>query len=237
MKKQDKTQKKFNSKEVLLDYKLANLSRNLSTIGRREVLSGKAKFGIFGDGEEIAQIALAKQFKDGDWRSGYYRDQTWMMAMGLLDAEGFFHQLYGNTDKELNPGNGGRVFNNHFSTPNINADGSWKELTKLKNSSADLSPTAGQMPRLVGLAYASKIFRENKDLSEYKNLSVNGNEVAFGSIGEASTSEGYFWEAVNAAGVLQVPMALSIWDNGYGISVPKKYQTTNPLRKTTKKNR
>ena len=226
MKKQDKTQKKFNSKEVLLDYKLANLSRNLSTIGRREVLSGKAKFGIFGDGEEIAQIALAKQFKDGDWRSGYYRDQTWMMAMGLLDAEGFFHQLYGNTDKELNPGNGGRVFNNHFSTPNINADGSWKELTKLKNSSADLSPTAGQMPRLVGLAYASKIFRENKDLSEYKNLSVNGNEVAFGSIGEASTSEGYFWEAVNAAGVLQVPMALSIWDNGYGISVPKKYQTT-----------
>jgi len=226
MKKQEKTQKKFNSKEVLADYKLANLSRNLSIIGRREVLSGKAKFGIFGDGKEIAQIALAKQFKDGDWRSGYYRDQTWMMAMGLFDAEGFFHQLYGNTDKELNPGNGGRVFNNHFSTPNVNPDGSWKKLTKLKNSSADLSPTAGQMPRLVGLAYASKIFRENKDLKEYKDFSVNGNEVAFGSIGDASTSEGYFWEAVNAAGVLQIPMALSIWDNGYGISVPKKYQTT-----------
>lgn len=226
MKKQENIHEKFNSKEVLSDYKLANLSRTLSVIGRREVLSGKAKFGIFGDGEEIAQIALAKQFKKGDWRSGYYRDQTWMMAMGLFDAEGFFHQLYGNTDKELNPGNGGRVFNNHFSTPNINPDGSWKELTKLKNSSADLSPTAGQMPRLVGLAYASKIFRENKDLAEYKNFSINGNEVAFGSIGDASTSEGYFWEAVNAAGVLQIPMALSVWDNGYGISVPKKYQTT-----------
>ncbi len=226
MKTQEKTQKKFNSKEVLADYKLANLSRNLSIIGRREVLSGKAKFGIFGDGKEIAQIALAKQFRDGDWRSGYYRDQTWMMAMDLFDAEGFFHQLYGNTDKELNPGNGGRVFNNHFSTPNVNPDGSWKKLTKHKNSSADLSPTAGQMPRLVGLAYASKIFRENKDLKEYKDFSVNGNEVAFGSIGDASTSEGYFWEAVNAAGVLQIPMALSIWDNGYGISVPKKYQTT-----------
>jgi len=226
MKKQEKSQEKFNSKEVLADYKLANLSRNLSIIGRREVLSGKAKFGIFGDGKEIAQIALAKQFKEGDWRSGYYRDQTWMMAMDLYDAEGFFHQLYGNTDKELNPGNGGRVFNNHFSTPNINPDGSWKELSKLKNSSSDLSPTAGQMPRLVGLGYASKLFRENKELKKFKNFSDNGNEVAFGSIGDASTSEGYFWETVNAAGVLQIPMALSIWDNGYGISVPKKYQTT-----------
>ncbi len=226
MEKQEKTKPGPDIKEILSDYKLASLSRNLSVIGRREVLSGKAKFGIFGDGKEIAQIALAKQFKDGDWRSGYYRDQTWMMAMGLYDAEGFFHQLYGNTDKKLNPGNGGRVFNNHFSTPNINEDGSWKELTKLKNSSADLSPTAGQMPRLLGLAYASKIFRENKNLSKYKDLSVNGNEVAFGSIGDASTSEGYFWEAINAAGVLQVPMALSVWDNGYGISVPKKYQTT-----------
>lgn len=226
MKKQQKAKSEFNSKEVLSDYRLASLSRNLSVIGRREVLSGKAKFGIFGDGKEIAQIALAKQFNDGDWRSGYYRDQTWMMAMDLYDAEKFFHQLYGNTDKELNPGNGGRVFNNHFSTPNINADGSWKELTKLKNSSADVSPTAGQMPRLLGLAYASKLFRENKDLGKYKNLSLGGNEVAFGSIGDASTSEGYFWETVNAAGVLQVPMALSIWDNGYGISVPKEYQTT-----------
>jgi pyruvate/2-oxoglutarate/acetoin dehydrogenase E1 component/TPP-dependent pyruvate/acetoin dehydrogenase alpha subunit len=229
MKKQTTTRstaKKFKKEEVLSDYKLANLSRNLSVIGRREVLSGKAKFGIFGDGKEIAQLALAKQFKEGDWRSGYYRDQTWMMAMGLYDAEGFFHQLYGNTDKELNPGNGGRVFNNHFSTPNINEDGSWKELTKLKNSAADLSPTAGQMPRLLGLAYASKLYRNNKELKEYTNFSINGNEVAFGSIGDASTSEGYFWETVNAAGVLQVPMAISVWDNGYGISVPKKYQTT-----------
>ena len=226
MKKQENKKAGHDKKEILSDYRLANLSRNLSIIGRREVLSGKAKFGIFGDGKEIAQIALAKQFKDGDWRSGYYRDQTWMMAMGLFDAEAFFHQLYGNTDKELNPGNGGRVFNNHFSTPNLNPDGSWKELSKLKNSSADLSPTAGQMPRLLGLAYASKLFRHNKELGEFKNLSVKGNEVAFGTIGDASTSEGYFWEAVNAAGVLQVPMALSIWDNGYGISVPKKYQTT-----------
>lgn len=220
------TKAKFKKEEVLADYRLANLSRILSVIGRREVLSGKAKFGIFGDGKEIIQLALAKQFRDGDWRSGYYRDQTWMMAMGLYDAEGFFHQLYGNTDKELNPGNGGRVFNNHFSTPNINEDGSWKELTKLKNSAADLSPTAGQMPRLLGLAYASKLFRHNKALKGYTNFSVNGNEVAFGSIGDASTSEGYFWETINAAGVLQVPMAISVYDNGYGISVPKKYQTT-----------
>lgn len=216
----------FNKAEVLADYRLANLSRNLSIIGRREVLSGKAKFGIFGAGKEIAQLALAKQFQAGDWRSGYYRDQTWMMAMGLYDAEGFFHQLYGNTDKELNPGNGGRVFNNHFSTSNVNEDGSWKELSKLKNSAADLSPTAGQMPRLIGLAYASKLFRNNSALKSYTNFSVNGNEVAFGSIGDASTSEGYFWETINAAGVLQIPVAISIWDDGYGISVPKKYQTT-----------
>jgi pyruvate/2-oxoglutarate/acetoin dehydrogenase E1 component/TPP-dependent pyruvate/acetoin dehydrogenase alpha subunit len=149
-----------------------------------------------------------------------------MMAMGLYDAEGFFHQLYGNTDKKLNPGNAGRVFPNHFSTPNVNEDGTWKELSKLKNSAADLSPTAGQMPRLLGLAYASKLFRNNKHLKGYTNYSVNGDEVAFGSIGDASTSEGYFWETINAAGVLQVPMAVSVWDNGYGISVPKKYQTT-----------
>lgn len=229
MKTQTKTSKsKVGDKreEILADYRLANLSRNLSVIGRREVLSGKAKFGIFGDGKEIAQLALAKQFKPGDWRSGYYRDQTWMMAMGLYDAEGFFHQLYGNTDKELNPGNGGRVFNNHFSTANVNEDGSWKELSQLKNSAADLSPTAGQMPRLLGLAYASKLYRNNPGLKEFTNFSTGGNEVAFGSIGDASTSEGYFWETINAAGVLQVPMAVSVWDNGYGISVPKKYQTT-----------
>ncbi|RLD35577.1 MAG: transketolase [Bacteroidetes bacterium] len=212
--------------QVLDDYKLAVLSRKLSEIGRREVLTGKAKFGIFGDGKEVVQIALARQFENGDWRSGYYRDQTWMMAAGLFSAEEFFHQLYGNTDGDLNPGNGGRSFNNHFSTANINEDGSWKELSKQKNSSADISPTAGQMPRLLGLAYASKLFRNLNELHSFENLSLKGNEVAFGSIGDASTSEGHFWETVNAAGVLQVPMALSIYDDGYGISVPKKYQTT-----------
>ena len=216
----------INKETILADYRLANLSRNLSIIGRREVLTGKAKFGIFGDGKEIIQIALAKQFRNGDWRSGYYRDQTWMMAMGLYDSVEFFHQLYGNTDKLLNPGSGGRVFNNHFSVPNINPDGSWRDLTKQKNSSSDISPTAGQMPRLLGLAYASKLFRQNKDLHQFTTLSVQGNEVAFGSIGDASTSEGHFWETINAAGVLQVPMALSVYDDGYGISVPKKYQTT-----------
>jgi 2-oxoisovalerate dehydrogenase E1 component len=217
---------KLTREEILHDYRLANLSRNLSIIGRREVLSGKAKFGIFGDGKEIVQIALAKQFRDGDWRSGYYRDQTWMMAIGLYNSVEFFHQLYGNTDRDINPGSGGRVFNNHFSTPNINPDGTFRDLTKQKNSSADISPTAGQMPRLLGLAYASKLFRQNTSLHGYTTLSAKGNEVAFGSIGDASTSEGYFWETMNAAGVLQVPMAVTVYDNGYGISVPKVYQTT-----------
>jgi 2-oxoisovalerate dehydrogenase E1 component len=216
----------LNKESILADFRLANLSRHLSIIGRREVLTGKAKFGIFGDGKEIVQIALAKQFKNGDWRSGYYRDQTWMMAMGLYDSLEFFHQLYGNTDNQFDTGSGGRVFNNHFSMPNINHDGSWRDLTKQKNSSADISPTAGQMPRLLGLAYASKLFRQNKELHQFTNLSLKGNEVAFGSIGDASTSEGYFWETINAAGVLQVPMAVSVYDDGYGISVPKKYQTT-----------
>jgi pyruvate/2-oxoglutarate/acetoin dehydrogenase E1 component/TPP-dependent pyruvate/acetoin dehydrogenase alpha subunit len=216
----------FNKETILADFRLANLSRNLSIIGRKEVLSGKAKFGIFGDGKEIIQIALAKQFRDGDWRSGYYRDQTWMMAMGLYNAIEFFHQLYGNTDREINPGSGGRVFNNHFSTPNINPDGTFRNLMKQKNSSSDISPTAGQMPRLLGLAYASKLFRQNKDLHKFTKFSLKGNEVAFGSIGDASTSEGHFWETMNAAGVLQVPMAISVYDDGYGISVPKKYQTT-----------
>jgi 2-oxoisovalerate dehydrogenase E1 component len=217
---------KQNKETILSDFRLASLSRSLSIIGRREVLSGKAKFGIFGDGKELIQIALAKQFREGDWRSGYYRDQTWMMAMGLYNALEFFHQLYGNTDRKINPGSGGRVFNNHFSVPNINPDGTWRDLTKQKNSSSDISPTAGQMPRLLGLAYASKLFRQNKELYQFKTLSDKGNEVAFGSIGDASTSEGYFWEAMNAAGVLQVPMAISVYDDGYGISVPKKYQTT-----------
>jgi len=215
-----------NKEIILADFRLANLSRNLSILGRREVLTGKAKFGIFGDGKEIIQIALAKQFRNGDWRSGYYRDQTWMMAMGLYNSLEFFHQLYGNTDREINPGSGGRVFNNHFSMPNINPDGTWRDLTKQKNSSSDISPTAGQMPRLLGLAYASKLFRLNKDLHKFTTLSNKGDEVAFGSIGDASTSEGHFWETINAAGVLQVPLAVSVYDDGYGISVPKKYQTT-----------
>lgn len=217
---------KLEKETILADFRLANLSRNLSITGRKEVLTGKAKFGIFGDGKEIIQIAMAKQFRDGDWRSGYYRDQTWMMAMGYLKPEEFFHQLYGNTDRKINPGNGGRVFNNHFSVPNINDDGTWRDLTKQKNSSPDISPTAGQMPRLLGLAYASKLFRQNRELGKFTGLSNGGNEVAFGSIGDASTSEGHFWEAINAAGVLQVPMALTVYDDGYGISVPKKYQTT-----------
>jgi len=212
--------------QILSDYRLADLSRTLSIIGRREVLSGKAKFGIFGDGKEIVQIAMAKQFRNGDWRSGYYRDQTWMMAMGLYSPVEFFHQLYGNNDRSVVTGSGGRVFNNHFSVPNINPDGTWLNLTKQKNSSADISPTAGQMLRLLGLAYASKLFRQNKDLHQFNALSLKGNEVAFGSIGDASTSEGYFWETINAAGVLQVPMAVTVYDDGYGISVPKKYQTT-----------
>jgi pyruvate/2-oxoglutarate/acetoin dehydrogenase E1 component/TPP-dependent pyruvate/acetoin dehydrogenase alpha subunit len=227
MKKDKASNSNINKEEILADFRLAHLSRHLSYIGRREVLSGKAKFGIFGDGIELVQIALAKQFRDGDWRSGYYRDQTWMMAIGEYNAVQFFHQLYGNTELDLAPsGSGGRVFNNHFCLPNINADGTFRDLTKQKNSSADISPTAGQMPRLLGLAYASKLFRQNKDLHKFTTLSDNGNEVAFGSIGDASTSEGYFWEAINAAGVLQVPMALTIYDNGYGISVPKEYQTT-----------
>ena len=217
---------KITREEILADFRLANLSRNLSIIGRREVLTGKAKFGIFGDGKEIIQLALAKQFKDGDWRSGYYRDQTWMMAMGLYNSLEFFHQLYGNTDREINPGNGGRVFNNHFSVPNINPDGSWLDLTKQKNSSADISPTAGQMPRLLGLAYASKLFRQNRICISLQHFQIKEMRWHFGSIGDASTSEGHFWETMNAAGVLQVPMAVSVYDDGYGISVPKKYQTT-----------
>ncbi|MGF1586653.1 MAG: thiamine pyrophosphate-dependent enzyme [Bacteroidales bacterium] len=212
-------------KEVLADYKLASLSRNLSIIGRREVLTGKAKFGIFGDGKEIAQIAFAKQFRSGDWRSGYYRDQTFMMAAGLFSPKEFFAQLYGETAMELNPGNGGRSFNNHFSTRSVNPDGTWRDLMKQKNSSADISPTAGQMPRMLGLAYASKLYRNLPVLHEFTKLTDKGNEVSFGTIGDASTSEGHFWETINAAAVLQVPMALAIWDDGYGISVPKKYQT------------
>lgn len=211
--------------EILHDYFVAFLSRQLSLAGRKEVLSGKGKFGIFGDGKEIAQIAMAKNFKDGDWRSGYYRDQTFMLYLNLLTPVEFFSQIYGDTDLKNNPSTAGRNFNNHYSTPNY-AQGEMLNLMAHKNSSADISPTAGQMPRLLGLAYASKLFRQLKIADNYKNLTHNGNEVAFGMIGDASTSEGHFFETLNAAGVLQVPMALAVWDDGYGISVPKSVQTT-----------
>ena len=210
--------------EVLNDFYLAQLSRQVAHLGRKEVLSGKAKFGIFGDGKELAQIAMAKYFCNGDWRSGYYRDHTFMMAIGMFTAEQFFYQLYGVTDETINPGSAGRNFNNHFASTSLNEDGSWKELSSMKNSCADLSPTAGQMPRLIGLGYASKLFRNNPSLAPYTNLSDKGSEVAFGTIGDASTAEGMFFETVNAAAVLQIPVALAVWDDGYGISVTKDLQ-------------
>ena len=218
--------RKFSKEEVLKDFYTGWLSRQLSTLGRKEVLNGKAKFGIFGDGKELAQLALAKSFRNGDWRSGYYRDQTWMMAADIYTAEEFFAQLYGQTEVDQNPGNAGRVFNNHFATRSLNPDGSWKNLMAQKNSSADISPTAGQMPRLLGLAYASKLYRNIKEVNGATTFTDNGNEVAFGTIGDASTSEGHFWEIMNAAGVLQVPMVMSVWDDGYGISVSRDVQTT-----------
>lgn len=211
---------------VVADYKIAFESRQASILGRREVLTGKAKFGIFGDGKEVPQLAMAKAFKAGDWRSGYYRDQTFAFATGIATIKQFFAQLYADQTDNADPFSGGRQMNSHFATTSINEDGTWNDLTKIKNCSADISPTGGQMARLIGLAYASKLYRNNKDFSEENNFSVNGNEVAFGTIGNASTSEGVFFEAINAAGVLQIPMAISIWDDNYGISVPAKYQTT-----------
>ncbi|WP_316810738.1 thiamine pyrophosphate-dependent enzyme [Pedobacter heparinus] len=211
---------------VINDYKIAVESRQASLLGRKEVLTGKAKFGIFGDGKELPQIAMAKAFKKGDWRSGYYRDQTFAFAAGICTIKEFFAQLYANPSVEADPASAGRQMNCHFATRSLNGDGSWKDLTEIKNSSSDIAPTGGQMPRLVGLAYASKLYRQNPELEYLKNFSVNGNEVAFGTIGNASTSEGVFFEAINAAGVLQIPMAMSIWDDAYGISVPAKYQTT-----------
>lgn len=212
-------------KEVLNDYKTGHLSRQMSLIARKEVLTGKAKFGIFGDGKEVAQIAMAKQFKEGDWRSGYYRDQTFLLATGMTTPKIFFALLYGETRTELNPDNGGRSFNNHFGTRIIDAEGKWKDQVSVKNTSSDISPTAGQMPRLVGLALASKLYRNNSELHQYSRFSNQGNEVAFGSIGDGSTSEGHFFETMNAAGVLQIPMAVSVWDDGYAISVPTRLQT------------
>ena len=213
-------------KQVLADFTIANLSREASLLGRKEVLTGKAKFGIFGDGKELAQLAMAKQFQNGDFRSGYYRDQTFMMAIGQLSIQEYFAALYAHTDINLEPASGGRQMGGHYSTRSLNADGSWKNISEMKNSSADVSPTASQMPRLLGLALASKLFRKNTNLHSYTQFTNKGNEIAFGTIGDASTSEGIFWETINAAGVLQVPMLMSVWDDGYGISVPKKYQTT-----------
>ena len=213
-------------KEILSDYRLAVESREASLIGRKEVFMGKAKFGIFGDGKEVAQIAMAKVFRKGDFRSGYYRDQTFMFAIGELTVQQYFAQLYAHTSLEADPASAGRLMNGHYATRFLDNDGKFINLTEAKNSSADISPTAGQMPRLLGLAYASKLFRQNPVLKELSSLSNNGNEIAFGTIGNASTSEGMFFEAVNAAGVLQVPMLVSIWDDDYGISVPQEYHTT-----------
>ncbi len=213
---------------VLNDYRIANESREASLMGRREVLTGKAKFGIFGDGKEVAQLAMARAFKIGDFRAGYYRDQTFMLASGLLSLQEFFAQLYAHPDVKAEPSSAGRSMNGHYSTRFLDKEGNWKDLTKTKNSSSDISPTAGQMPRLLGMAQASYFYRNNPELNapEFQNFSSKGNEVAFGTIGDASTSEGLFWETINAAGVLQVPMLVSVWDDGHGISVPKKYQTT-----------
>ena len=225
---QDKKELSFKDfkAEVLNDYKIAKISRECSLLGRREVLTGKAKFGIFGDGKEVPQLAMAKAFKKGDFRSGYYRDQTFMMAIGELTAQQFFAGLYAHTNIKIEPMSAGRQMGGHFATHSLNEDGSWKNLKEQYNSSADISPTAGQMPRLLGLAQASKIYRNEKSVQHKNNFSNKGNEVAWGTIGNASTSEGLFFETINAAGVLQVPMVMSVWDDEYGISVHAKHQTT-----------
>ena len=212
--------------EVLKDYKYACISREASLLGRKEVLTGKAKFGIFGDGKEVPQIAMAKFFKPGDFRSGYYRDQTFMFASGLCTVQQFFAQLYADSDVTHDPFSAGRQMNAHFATPMVDAKGEWLPLATTKNISSDIAPTGGQMPRALGLAFASKFFRNVKELKGETDLSNNGNEICFCTIGDASTCEGHFWETINAAGVLQVPLAVFVWDNGYGISVPKEYQTT-----------
>ena len=212
--------------EVLNDYRYACISRETSLLGRKEVLTGKAKFGIFGDGKEVPQIAMAKFFKPGDFRSGYYRDQTFMFASGLCSVQQFFAQLYADSDINNEPFSAGRQMNAHFATKMVDGNGDWLPLADLKNVSSDIAPTGGQMPRALGLAFASKFFRQVKELQHETALSNNGNEVCFCTIGDASTSEGHFWETINAAGVLQVPLAVFVWDNGYGISVPKEYQTT-----------
>lgn len=217
---------RLNAEEIKKDYRIGYLSRQASLIGRKEVLTGKAKFGIFGDGKEVAQLAMARAFKKGDWRSGYYRDQTFMFATGACTIKQYFAQLFADTNLDHEPASGGRQMNNHFATRYVSADGEWTSQKDAFNTSSDISPTGGQMARLLGLAYASKIYRENSDLGGNVKFSVNGDEVAFGTIGNASTSEGLFWETMNAAGVLQVPLLISVWDDEYGISVPARYQTT-----------
>lgn len=220
---------KKQKQQILADFKLAVMSREASYLGRKETLTGKAKFGIFGDGKEMPQIAMARHFKNGDFRSGYYRDQTFMMAIDQVSVQEFFAQLYAHANVEAEPNSGGRQMNAHFSTRSLDENGNWKDLTKMKNTSPDISPTAGQMARLLGLAQASKVYRNHKSLlkdKKFQKFSNKGDEIAWGTIGDASTSEGIFWETINAAGVLQVPMVLSVWDDGYGISVPRKYQTT-----------
>ena len=212
--------------DVLRDYSLAVQSRQASLMGRREVLSGKAKFGIFGDGKELAQIAMAKAFRKGDWRTGYYRDQTFMFAIGATTIQQFFAQLYAHADATADPNSAGRQMNSHFATRLLHDDGTWRDLTAQYNSAADLSPTASQMPRLVGLGYASRLYRELDELHDLTQYSRNGDEIAFGTIGNASTAEGHFWETVNAIGVLRVPVIISIWDDEYGISVPNEHQIT-----------
>src|SRR5512147_2564113 len=210
--------------EIIKDYRLAYQSRQASLIGRREVLSGKAKFGIFGDGKELANIAIARAFQKGDWRSGYYRDQTWMFMLGVMNIQEFFAQLYAHADINHESNTGGRSMNAHFASRYINPDGSWKNQTESYNSSADVSPTGTQMPRTVGLAYASVLYRNLEELQQFNQFSKNGNEVVFASIGNASTAEGMFWEAVNAIGVLQAPAVITVYDDGYGISVPNQFQ-------------
>ena len=212
--------------EVLKDYKVVCESRETSLLSRKEVLTGKAKFGIFGDGKEVPQVAMAKFFQPGDFRAGYYRDQTWMFANGMATIEQFFAQLYSDPDIKNEPFSAGRQMNAHFATPFVDENGNWLDLAHTKNISSDMAPTSSQMPRALGLAFASKVFREVESLHEFENLSENGNEICFCTIGESATSEGHFWEAMNAAGVLQVPLAVFVWDDGYGISVPRKYQTT-----------
>lgn len=219
-------QVKITPDEILKDYRICFLSRETSLIGRKEVFMGKAKFGIFGDGKEVPQLAMARVFRKGDHRAGYYRDQTFMFAIGELTVQQYFAQLFAHTDIQADPSSAGRLMNSHFATRMLDEEGNWKKQTELKNSSSDISPTGAQMSRLIGLAYASKLYRNNQDLRDLTDFSVNGNEIAFGTIGNAATAEGCFFEAVNAAGVLQIPMVLSVWDDGYGISVPNEYHTT-----------